>query len=82
MHRPDVAARLVEVFAEETALPAGVRGVGDPIVVLPVLYHLLWRRVLTADLETALPAMGTTVCLADAMAGGGDADAFATAAGG
>ncbi|WP_308314008.1 TnsA-like heteromeric transposase endonuclease subunit [Streptomyces sp. GbtcB7] len=82
VHRPDVAARLVEVFAEETALLAGVRRVGDPIVVLPVLYHLLWRRILAVDLETALLAMGATVCLADATAGGGDADAFATAAGG
>ena len=68
--------------ARPTALLGGVRGVGDPIVVLPVLYHLLWRRILAADLETALLAMGTTVCLADATAGGGDADAFATAAGG
>ena len=31
----------------------GVQAVGDPIAVLPVVCHLLWTRVLQADLGTA-----------------------------
>jgi hypothetical protein len=33
---------------------------GDRVAVLPVLYHLLWRGVLAADL-TAAPLSGCTV---------------------
>ncbi|WP_319676441.1 TnsA-like heteromeric transposase endonuclease subunit [Streptomyces sp. ME18-1-4] len=46
VHRPEVAARLVEVFVEGGGLLAGARRVGDQIAVLPVLFHLLWRRAL------------------------------------
>jgi hypothetical protein len=35
-------------------LLAGAEQVGDPIAVLPVLYHLLWRRKLRTDLSVAL----------------------------
>jgi hypothetical protein len=31
----------------------GVRRVGDPIAVLPTLFHLLWRHVLETDLDSA-----------------------------
>ncbi|MEU2777883.1 TnsA-like heteromeric transposase endonuclease subunit [Streptomyces sp. NPDC007162] len=54
VHRPEVAARLVEVFADGGELLAEVRRVGDQIAVLPVLFHLLWRRVLAVDLEADL----------------------------
>jgi len=52
--REDLAAALVEVFAEPTALFWGAERVGDRLAVLPVLYHLLWRQVLTVDLGAAL----------------------------
>ena len=59
--REDVAARLVEVFAQPTALFEGADRAGDRLVSLPVLFHLLWRRVLTADLAGALLSPGTVV---------------------
>ena len=43
------------VSAGPVTLMAGVAGAGDPIAVLPALYHLLWRGVLTADLAVRLP---------------------------
>lgn len=46
-----IAGPLREVFAAATPLMAGARAVGDPIAVLPVLFHLLWRHELTADLS-------------------------------
>jgi hypothetical protein len=51
---PVVAAALREAFAEPDGLMAGAEAVGDPIAVLPVLYHLLWRHDLMADLSVAL----------------------------
>lgn len=32
----------------------GAEQAGDPIAVLPVLFHLLWRHELTADLSVPL----------------------------
>ncbi len=49
-----VAAALMEAFAEPRPLIEGARSVGDPIAVLPVLYHLLWSKKLTADLAVRL----------------------------
>jgi hypothetical protein len=34
--------------------------VGDPLLVLPALFHLMWRHVLVADLAVRLTA-GTLV---------------------
>jgi hypothetical protein len=51
--REDVAARLRKVFARPAPLLAGAAGAGETLGVLPVLYHLMWRRVLVADLEAA-----------------------------
>ena len=51
---PTVAAALREVFAPRGALMAGAEMVGDPIAVPPVLFHLLWRNELSADLTTPL----------------------------
>jgi len=48
--RREVADRLLEVFAEPRPLFEGAAEVGDRLAVLPVLYHLLWRQVLAADL--------------------------------
>lgn len=52
--REDLAAVLLDVFAQPEPLLAGVEKVGDRLVVLPVLYHLMWRRLLAADLASAL----------------------------
>jgi hypothetical protein len=59
-HRAPVADRLREVFAEPQPLLAGAECVGDRLAVLPVLYHLLWRHELTADLA-ATPLGADTV---------------------
>jgi hypothetical protein len=48
------AVRLREVFVEPVGLMAGAALVGDPIAVLPVLYHLLWCGDLVADLSLVL----------------------------
>lgn len=61
--RTALAARLAEVFARRRPLMAGVVTVGTPLVVLPVLYHLLWHGVLAADLCGATLADDTAVCL-------------------
>ncbi|WP_349307921.1 MULTISPECIES: TnsA-like heteromeric transposase endonuclease subunit [unclassified Streptomyces] len=82
VHRPEVAARLVEVFADGASLLAGARSVGDQIAVLPVLFHLLWRRVLTVDLDAGLLSAATRVRLGEVREGGGHAVASAAAASG
>jgi hypothetical protein len=51
---PQVAALLRDVFARPMGLMEGAAAAGDPIAVLPVLFHLLWRQVLTADLRRRL----------------------------
>ncbi|MGW3042728.1 TnsA-like heteromeric transposase endonuclease subunit [Kitasatospora sp. NPDC001159] len=57
---PDVAARLLDVFAGGAPLQARAARAGDPLVVLPVLFHLLWHGHLVADLESA-PLSSTTL---------------------
>lgn len=42
-----------------TALMEGALAVGDPIVVLPTLFHLLWSGDLSADLA-GLPLEAST----------------------
>ncbi|HXT44553.1 MAG TPA: TnsA-like heteromeric transposase endonuclease subunit [Pseudonocardiaceae bacterium] len=48
--RTDIASRLLEVFEQPRALFDGAGQVGDRLVVLPVLYHLMWRQRLVTDL--------------------------------
>ncbi|MGI8614169.1 MAG: TnsA-like heteromeric transposase endonuclease subunit [Nocardioidaceae bacterium] len=50
----ETAAVLREVFAMPTPLLAGAQEAGDPMAVLPVLFHLLWCRELAADLSVPL----------------------------
>ena len=45
---------LRRVFATPTPLMAGAESAGDPIAVLPVLFHLLWCHELAIDLATPL----------------------------
>lgn len=51
---PMVTPALREVFSTPSELIAGAEMVGDRIAVLPVLFHLLWRGVLHADLTRPL----------------------------
>jgi hypothetical protein len=53
-HLPGVAAELRSVFASPAGLLDGAERVGDPIAVLPVLFHLLWRRELHTELDRPL----------------------------
>lgn len=48
------AARLRAVFAAGRGLMTGAEAAGDPLATLPVLFHLMWRRELTADLSLVL----------------------------
>jgi hypothetical protein len=48
--RPGTASALLQAFASPAPLLAGAAEAGDSLAVLPVLFHLLWRRELTADL--------------------------------
>ncbi|AKN72098.1 TnsA endonuclease [Streptomyces sp. PBH53] len=52
-----VASDLLAAFAEPQPLMAGASAVGDPIRVLPVLFHLLWLHELTADVSVPLHAL-------------------------
>jgi hypothetical protein len=57
--QPELAARLGEVFAGGGPLLGGAAAAGDPVAVLPVLFGMLWRGELAAELERDLlgPAM-------------------------
>ena len=61
---PEVTGLLLKVFAEPVPLMAGAIEAGDPLAVLPVLFHLLWHHVLTADLAVRLSP--------EALVGAGD----------
>ncbi len=50
--QPGVADALRRVFAAPVCLWDGVAGTGDNLAVLPVLFHLMWRQVLMADLRS------------------------------
>ena len=52
--REEHRAGLLEAFSGPAPLLAGARAVGDPIAVLPSLFHLLWAGVLAASLSPAL----------------------------
>ncbi|MEN8649419.1 TnsA-like heteromeric transposase endonuclease subunit [Streptomyces sp. 21So2-11] len=82
VHRPQVAERLMEVFGEGASLLSGARRVGDQIAVLPVLFHLLWQRVLAVDLRAGPLSASTRVGLGEVREGGGDAIVSAVAASG
>jgi hypothetical protein len=60
---PGLAGALRVVFAEAAPLLVGAEAVGDPIAVLPVLFHLLWRQDLVVDLSAPLHP-STTVATA------------------
>ena len=59
--RAAVMAALGEVFAEPGPLRAGAARVGDPVAVLPVLFAMLWRGALAADLDGRVLDSATVV---------------------
>jgi hypothetical protein len=59
--QPGLAARLGEVFAASGPLLAGAAAAGDVVAVLPVLFGMLWRGELAADLEAGLLGAATLV---------------------
>ena len=59
--RAAVMAALDRVFAEPRPLRAGAAEAGDPLAVLPVLFAMLWRGGLSADLDTRVLGSDSTV---------------------
>ena len=57
--QPGLAARLGEVFAEPGPLLGRAAAAGDPLAVLPVLFGMLWRGELAADVEAGLLGAAT-----------------------
>lgn len=55
-HRADdgLAARLLALFSMPSLLVKQAALLGDPIAVLPTVFHLLWLGQLTADLSRPL----------------------------
>jgi hypothetical protein len=51
---PATEARLLEAFGPGLPLMEGAEAAGDPLATLPVLFHLMWRRQLVADLSLVL----------------------------
>jgi hypothetical protein len=62
--RSDLAGRLLGVFAAPAPLLAGARAAGDPVAVLPVLFHLVWSGVLAADLAGGLLGGSSVIVVA------------------
>lgn len=52
--RVGLATKLVEIFAVPRPLWLGAEDVGDPIEVLPTLFHLLWHQELVTLPDTEL----------------------------
>lgn len=65
---PGVARLLLKVFEEPAPLMGGATAVGDPLSVLPVLFHLMWQHVLSADLDARLTS-GSLVTVGSRAAG-------------
>jgi hypothetical protein len=61
---PGVADGLRQAFAVPAPLLAGVAGTGDSLAMLPVLFHLMWHRVLEADLGSGPLGSSSLVWLA------------------
>ncbi len=59
--QPALIGQLRAVFAEPAPLLAGAAAAGDRVAVLPVLFGMLWRGELAADLDTCLLAPATMV---------------------
>lgn len=60
-HRPGIAAALESTFGRSRPLMEGARSVGNTIMVLPVLFHMLWHGRLVADLASRVLGEHTMV---------------------
>ena len=58
---PEIAAVVLEVFAGGRGLFEGAGLAGDRLRVLPVVFHLMWQRQLTADLAAGPLGPSTVV---------------------
>ncbi|MCX5261734.1 TnsA-like heteromeric transposase endonuclease subunit [Streptomyces canus] len=56
--RPGLTAAVLKAFTRPRPLLEGAEAVGDPIEVLPAVFHALWHGQVTADLETPLHERG------------------------
>ncbi|MGM0346423.1 TnsA-like heteromeric transposase endonuclease subunit [Streptomyces sp. Adlamb9] len=63
--RRHVATELLEVFTEPGPLRPGAAKVGDPLMVLPVLFQLLWSGALVTDVSTRLLGSDSVVHAAE-----------------
>ncbi|MQY16864.1 hypothetical protein SRB5_70670 [Streptomyces sp. RB5] len=50
----ELSGRVIEAFRRPRPLIEGVRELGDPLEVLPVVFHALWTGVLSAPLDKPL----------------------------
>ncbi|MEV7020249.1 hypothetical protein [Streptomyces sp. NPDC093991] len=80
VRREPVATGLRAAFARSRGLWAGVCAVGNPIAVVPVLFHLLWCGELAVDLEAGLLSAARQVRLVSVVAEGVGGDAGASEA--
>ncbi len=63
--QPACAAVLREAFTAPAGLLDGARVVGDPVAVLPTLFHLLWRGELVTDVAGSLLGAASAVSAAE-----------------
>jgi hypothetical protein len=77
--RAELAARLGEVFAGPEPLLGGAAAAGDPVAVLPVLFGMLWRGELAAELERDPLGPATLVRARGCCAAGRDSAAVGSA---
>ena len=68
-YRGDIAGVLTGVFAEPKPLMGGTCEAGDPVAVLPVLYHLLWTQMLVTDVTAGPLGPGSLVSVKQEGAG-------------
>jgi hypothetical protein len=64
--RPGLTDVLPVVLGEPRPLLAAAEAAGDPVAVLPSVYHLMWQKAIVADLESAPLGPGTVISLAGA----------------
>lgn len=67
--RPDAADAFRNLLGRPQPLLAAADAIGDRVAVLPVLYHLMWRHIVLADLAAALLGPDTMVRVAETGAG-------------
>jgi len=67
--RAEIVLRLRGAFKEPVPVLVGAEAVGDRILVLPALFHLMWRQELVADLARERLGPATLVRTASVIGG-------------